>query len=215
MLRAVIFDCDGVLFDSWRANLAFYNTVLKTMGLGPMEADWERRAHVMASAQLFEAMFGADASFLARVREVARGVDYGPFYELMEPVEGLHHVLAELKRSYLLAIASNRGRTLNGVVERFGLGGYLDHAAGVSEGVRPKPHPDLLVACLESLAVRAAETVFVGDSTSDLEAARAAGVHFVAVGGAEVWAEAHVSRLVELPSVLRRLAATWADRAVN
>jgi len=24
-LRAIIFDCDGVLFDSWRANVAYYN----------------------------------------------------------------------------------------------------------------------------------------------------------------------------------------------
>jgi phosphoglycolate phosphatase len=215
MLRAVIFDCDGVLFDSWRANVAFYNAVLKAIGLAPMEADWERRAHVMASTQLFEAMFGADAPVLARVREVARGIDYGPFYELMEPVEDLYRVLAELKGSDRLAIASNRGRTVQGVVERFGLGEYLDHAVGVSERLRPKPHPDLLLACLESLGVRAGETVFVGDSTSDLEAARAAGVHFVAVGGEEVWAEAHVGRLVGLPAVLRRLAATRADRVVK
>ena len=30
-LRAVIFDCDGVLFDSWRANVAFYNALLATL----------------------------------------------------------------------------------------------------------------------------------------------------------------------------------------
>lgn len=203
MITAVIFDCDGVLFDSWRANVAFYNAILAQLGLPPMNAEWERHAHTMASSQLFDAMFAADAELRAKAQATARDLDYGPFYELMEPVDRLHEVLASLRRTYRLAMASNRSRTAIGVVHRFELEQYFHHTAGVGDGIRPKPHPDMLLVCLERLQVGATETVFVGDSPSDRDAASAAGVHFIAVGNPELDAPS-VSTLRELPDLLAR-----------
>lgn len=201
MISAVVFDCDGVLFDSWRANVAFYNAVLESAGLPPMDEEWERRAHVMASAELLEAMFAADLAVLERVRQAAQVADYGPFYDLMEPVPGLYEVLDELACAYRLAMASNRGRTLNEVARRFGLDRRLQCVVGVLDVARPKPHPDMLLACLERLGVRAGEAVFVGDAITDRDAARAAGMHFVAAGPHE-WAERRIEDLRQLPAYL-------------
>lgn len=201
MISAVIFDCDGVLFDSWHANVAFYNAILERLGLPPMNAEWERHAHTMASSQLFDAMFAHDAETRERAQTTAREIDYGPFYELMEPVDGLHEVLASLHQTYRLAMASNRSRTAQGVARRFQLEKYLLHTAGVIDGIRPKPHPDMLLVCLKKLGVAAREAVFVGDSPSDRDAARAAGIRFVAFGNPSL-DEPGVSTLRELPSFL-------------
>jgi HAD superfamily hydrolase (TIGR01549 family) len=204
MLAAVIFDCDGVLFDSWRANVAFYNAVLATAGQPALDENWARRAHVMASTQLFEAMFDMDAAMLAQVRDTARETDYGPFLSLMEPVPGLHDTLATLKRSYRLAMASNRGRTVHQVLRHFALDGYLEHAVGARDVPRPKPHPDMLEECVARLGVRADQTVYVGDAPSDMEAARSAGLHFVAIGAHE-WAAQHIPELRALPAYLETI----------
>jgi HAD superfamily hydrolase (TIGR01509 family) len=210
VISAVIFDCDGVLFDSWRANVAFYNAILDRLGLPPMDAKWERHAHTMASSQVFDAMFADDAELLERAQSTAREIDYGPFYELMEPADGLHEILAGLRRTYRLAMASNRSSTAIGVVRRFDLEQYLHHTVGVGNGIRPKPHPDMLLVCLERLQVTAPETVFVGDSPSDRDAARAAGVHFIAIGDQELDAP-RVSALRDLPDLL---TARWAARSL-
>ena len=61
MIALVIFDCDGVLFDSAAANVAYYNAVLERLGRPPMSEEWGRRAHFLSSQQLYEAMFGADS----------------------------------------------------------------------------------------------------------------------------------------------------------
>jgi phosphoglycolate phosphatase len=204
MISAVVFDCDGVLFDSWRANVAFYNVVLASAGQPALDAEWERRAHVMASSQLFEAMFAGDAATLERVRAAARATDYEPFYSMMEPAPGLHEVLEELARTYRLAMASNRGRTLNEVARRFALDRHLRCVVGVLDVARPKPEPDMLLACLERLGARPAEGLFVGDAVSDRDAARAAGMHFVATGGHQ-WAPNRIERLSDLPAYLRSL----------
>ncbi len=182
MIQLVIFDCDGVLFDSWRANLAYYNAVLQQLGLPPLDRQWEARAHVLAASQLFDVMFGADSELGRAARRIARELDYGPFYELMEPVAELDVVLETLKRTYRLAMASNRGKTVAGVMQRFKLDRYFDLAVGALDVERPKPHPDMLGRCLAHFGVPPTTAVYVGDAESDLQAAQAAGVHFVAVG---------------------------------
>jgi phosphoglycolate phosphatase len=203
-LAAVIFDCDGVLFDSWRANVAYYNAIRQALGLAPMDAAWEGRAHVLAASQLLDAMFAHDPAALERARGIARALDYEPFYGLMEPAPGLHALLARLRRSYRLAMASNRGRTVGEVARRFGLAPYLDAVVGVLDVARPKPHPDMLEACLARLDVPAASAVYVGDSAGDRAAAEAAGVHFVGIGPAS-GAGCCIARLDELPGVLQGL----------
>jgi HAD superfamily hydrolase (TIGR01509 family) len=204
MISAVIFDCDGVLFDSWRANVAFYNAVLKSAGLAPMDDEWERRAHVMASSQLFDAMFADEPRRLEQVRAAAQATDYEPFYAMMEPVPGLYEVLDELAPSYRLAMASNRGRTLNEVARRFALDRHLRCVVGVLDVARPKPEPDMLHACVEQLGVRTDEALFVGDAISDRDAALSAGMRFLAIGSQE-WSTDHIERLRDLPAYLRSI----------
>ena len=200
--RAVIFDCDGVLFDSWHANVAYYNAVRAALGLPPMDAEGERRAHFLATSSVFQEMFGDDRALLERARQVAQTIDYEPFYELMVPVPGLHEVLAQLRPSWRLGMATNRGSTVQEVVRRFGLDAWLDAAVGVLDVARPKPYPDVIEECLARLAVPPAAAVYIGDAESDAAAARAAGVRFIAVGG-------HVSHVPAVPD-LRALPAVLA-----
>jgi phosphoglycolate phosphatase len=199
--RAVVFDCDGVLFDSWHANVAYYDAIRARLGLRPMDAAWQERAHYLAGSQVIDEMFGGDPALLAEARRIARTIDYEPFYELMEPASGLFDVLGALRPTWRLGMATNRGSTVPGVVRRFGLGAYLDAAVGVLDVARPKPHPDVLLECLARLGVAPAGGVYVGDAASDLAAAQAAGAHFIGIGDG-TWSPHAVRDLRELPAVL-------------
>jgi phosphoglycolate phosphatase-like HAD superfamily hydrolase len=204
MLSLIIFDCDGVLFDSAPANVAYYNAVLERLGRPPLTEDWARRAHYLSSHQLYEAMFGAGSALDEAAREVARDVDYGPFYSLMRPTPDLDRILGGLKPHYRLAMATNRGGTVRGVVSEFGLDRYLELAVGTRDVERAKPHPDMIHKCLEHFRVPPTAAVYVGDSETDHQAALAAAVHFVAVGGAAP-GEHRVRDLRELPALLHRI----------
>jgi phosphoglycolate phosphatase len=203
-VRAIIFDCDGVLFDSWRANVRYYNAVLAALGRPALDPEGERLAHALSTPPLIERLFDGHPALIERARALAREVDYGPFYRWMAPAPGLYQLLAELKPRYHLAMATNRGITLAGVVRYFELAPLLDIAVGIYDVPRPKPFPDMIERCVQHFGIAPCEAVYVGDSLSDLEAARAAGTHFIAVGdlpGAPV----HIERLGDLPAVL----AAW------
>lgn len=204
-LRAVIFDCDGVLFDSWRANVAFYNALLEALGRAPLDAEGERHAHVLSSPQLFAMLFGDEAALVERATMMARDLDFGPFYKWMTPAPGLHALLAELKTTYRLAMATNRGVTAGRVLQRFGLDEFFELTVGIHDVARPKPFPDMIEKCIEYFGVAPQEAVYVGDTQSDHAAACAAGAHFVAVGE-HVEAPLRIRTLAELSSLL---VATW------
>lgn len=204
MLQLVILDCDGVLFDSAPANIAYYNAVLERLGRPPLTEEWGRRAHFLSSHQLYEAMFGADSGLESEARRIGREVDYGPFYQLMRPMPDLDRVLGGLRQHYRLAMATNRGGTVSGVVREFQLDRFIELTVGTNDVARPKPAPDMIEKCLEHFRLPPTASVYVGDSETDHQAALAAGVHFVGVGGATP-AEHRIRDVRELPAILTKL----------
>jgi HAD superfamily hydrolase (TIGR01509 family) len=204
-VRLVIFDCDGVLFDSEPANLAFYREVLRVAGAPPVPESTEAAYHSLASSQLFEKLFAGDPVMLARVKEVARSTDYAPFFPLMQPKPRLRETLALLRERYRVAMATNRGQTTQGVVDHFTLRDLFDLAVGVLDVARPKPHPDMLALCLERFDVPAREAVYVGDQATDLEAAEAAGIHFIGMGPMCGRVARSAQRFEEIPGIVAQI----------
>jgi HAD superfamily hydrolase (TIGR01509 family) len=212
-VRLVILDCDGVLFDSWRANVAFYDSILATLGLPPLDARGRELCHRLSGPQLWEHLFAGDAPLHARATANAARADYAPFYALMEPVPDLTATLGRLASHCPLALATNRGRTVAGVTRYFALERFFTVALGILDVARPKPAPDLLHACLERTGIPARAAVFVGDTTVDQAAAAAAGVPYVGVGRAS-GADHVIGSLRELPDLIG-VAPTPEDRRVS
>jgi phosphoglycolate phosphatase len=206
-IRLVIFDCDGVLFDSEPANLAFYREVLRLAAAPPMPESAEAAYHSLASAQLFEKLFGDQPEMLARVKEIARATSYAPFLPLMGPKPRLRETLALLKKRYSIAMATNRGQTTQSVIDHFDLREFFDLAVGVLEVERPKPAPDMLDLCLRRFDVKASEAIYVGDQPSDLEAAEAAGIRFVGMGPLCGRTPLSAQRFEQIPAIVERLAS--------
>ena len=204
MLELVIFDADGVLFDSVESNTAYYNAIFAEVGEPPLSPDEERAGIFMAATQIFELRASEDEAKLARLREVARTIDFSPFFKLLRPPFELRPFLRELKRSYRVALATNRSATTYGLIDHLGLGGVFDAVASARDKVLPKPAPDIVRLCLERAGVAPERAVYVGDSQIDLEAASGAKAHFLGVG-VRVICPYRVATLAEVPAALERM----------
>jgi phosphoglycolate phosphatase-like HAD superfamily hydrolase len=66
------------------------------------------------------------------------------------------------------------------VLEQFGVAQYFDHVQG-TDGFPSKPAPDVILAALAALGASPRDCLMVGDSPSDMEAGRRAGVQICAV----------------------------------
>jgi phosphoglycolate phosphatase len=209
MIELVIFDADGVLFDSVEANIAYYNAIFGAIGEPPLSPTEEREGIYYAAVQMFERRARADREKLARMKEVARDLDSEPFFKLLRPPFELRPFMVELKRSYRLALATNRSATVPALVDYLELADIFEAIASARDKVRPKPAPDILELCIRRAGVEPQHAIYVGDSQIDREAATAAGIRFIGVGQRVE----HHHRIAALDELPERLAALTADLA--
>lgn len=180
--KVVVYDCDGVMFDSAAANVAFYQRVMREMGRPPLdEGDGEilRILHSHASRDVLEYFFPVREEF-DRALEAARRIDYRELVPLMVMEDGYREILDRLAGSYALAVCTNRSSSVEAVLEEFGIREYFSLVVTAARVPHPKPHPDPLLAVLAHYRIDRDELLFIGDSEVDYRAARAAGVPFVA-----------------------------------
>ncbi len=205
MIELVIFDADGVLFDSDQSNVAYYNAIFSRVGEPPMTVEEERACVYLAATGVFESRARRDRAVVQRMQEIAASLDYTPFLELLRPPLELRPFLTELKRRYRLALATNRSVTVPSMIEFLNLAGVFDAVACTLDKVRPKPAPDILTLCLERAGTTADQAIYVGDSNIDHVAAAAAGTHFIGIGDRVEHAN-RIPMLKDLPAALRSVA---------
>jgi pyrophosphatase PpaX len=176
---AALFDWDGTLVDTlpliYRANVV----VMREIGI-EMSRSWFRERYTPDWRSSYRALgipeeLWTDLS-LRWAEEMARGRP-----RAMPWARG---ALRRLRRHGVrvgLVTASTRD-VVEPNIARLGLVGVFEAALYSDDVAETKPHPEALLRALAEMGVDAAETVYVGDTTVDLEMAAAAGAPFVAVG---------------------------------
>lgn len=179
--RCVIYDCDGVLFDSLEANRALYNHIAVSMGRGAITEDELACCHTSTVRESIHCLFKDDPEGEARgLQFLSDEIDFRDYipYLRMEP-HVLETIAALKERDLLTAICTNRTTSMPHLMERFQLGPYFDMVITALDVERPKPHPESVERILAGLRVAPGETLYVGDSEVDMKTAQAADVRFV------------------------------------
>ena len=180
-IRAVILDLDGTLIDTASEIVDAMDRTLDELAL----------PHV--PAREIEAMIGRGVRTLTqRVLDrlgAAGGIDLDAavrkfeahyaqtvatraalFPRVMEGLERFHE--AGIK----LAVVTNKPRFFTEqLLGRAGIARFFSAVVAGDDGIRRKPHGDMLTAACQAMGTAPARTLMLGDSGNDVEAARAAG----------------------------------------
>jgi len=204
-IRVVVFDCDGVMFDSGQANEAYYNQLLSHFGKPKMNIEQCRFVHMHTASQSVAHIFKDDPR--AQEAEAYRQqMSYFPFVSKMHREPYLKRLLAYLRPSYKTAIATNRSDTMGRVLEEHGLEGAFDLVVSCLDVEHPKPAPDALFKILDHFSVSAQEAVYIGDSEIDQRTAKAARVPFIAYKNRKLSADCHIEHFVKMEAYLGAVA---------
>lgn len=175
-LKGLVFDMDGVIFDSRGANRTYYNLILEGLGLGPMNKEQEDYVHAHAVRESLD--YIVPDQMRDKLPEVRESVDYRRVLPSMILEPGLFDLLDAVRAAGLKrAIFTNRTNSLEMVVEHFGLRPYFDFFLCAAD-VRPKPHPEGMYRILDRWRMEPEHIAYIGDSHLDASAAVDAGVPF-------------------------------------
>ena len=200
----IIYDCDGVMFDSFEANLAFYERIMTPLGqtLDRQDETTMRVLHTYAAREVLAYFFPDEAEW-SRALELAAAIDYRDLVPLMRMEAGFVETLEALRPRFHLAVCTNRSTSMEAVLAEFNLASYFGCVMTAGQVKKPKPHPEPLHRILDHYRITPREALFVGDSDLDRQAAAAAGVPFVAYK-APLPAFARIDHHVEILSLLER-----------
>jgi phosphoglycolate phosphatase len=200
--QAVIFDCDGVMFDSRQANTNFYNHILSRFGLDPMPPEDIEFVHMHTVVESIRHIF-RNSPHTDDALEYRLHLDYTPFITDMVMEPGLRELLDHLKPRYGLAVATNRSTTIGRVLDRHNLAPYFDIVVSSLDVQNPKPHPESVFKILDFFGLEPGKCFYVGDSKVDSEVCQAAGVPLIAYKNKALEAKLHVESLWEIQEILK------------
>ncbi|MBD8890214.1 HAD-IA family hydrolase [Roseibium litorale] len=183
----VIFDCDGTLVDSQETILHGLEVGFAAVNL-PMP---DRRTALsivgLSLEQAFARLAGPDNAHLAgamsdayracKISRRAAGLDHDPLYPGTR--EALDRLAA--KDDVLVGVATGKARRgVDHMVEVHGLHGRFV-TVQTADTSPSKPHPDMIFRALSETGAEKTRTVMIGDTSYDMEMARAAGVYAIGV----------------------------------
>src|SRR5687768_11267860 len=181
MPPAAILDVDGTLVDTnYHHTLAWYRAFRQSDVVLPI---WRIHRHIgMGGDQLVKALGGEQ---LEKERgddiRAAESVLYGELMSEVEPLEGAHELIEDLRESgHAVVLASSaKKHEVEHYLDLLDARELVDSWTTSADVKATKPEPDLVVAAVEKAG--GGDAVMVGDSTWDCEAARRAGLDTIAV----------------------------------
>lgn len=181
--KLIVFDWDGTLMDSEARIVACIHAAFADLGLPPPSPEAARDIIGLGldealAVLLPEAGQEGRRALIERYRHHFLFSNETPSQLFPGVAETLDWLRA---RGHLLAVATGKSRRgLDLVLLSTGLAGYFQ-ATRCADETFSKPHPLMLLQIMDELGVGGAETLMVGDTEYDMEMARNAGTHALAV----------------------------------
>ena len=205
-IKAVIFDCDGVMFDTTEANAAYYNRILKHLDRPELTPEQFAYCHMHTVDNALRFLF-VDAGELETAQAFRREMSYLDFIPRMIIEPQLKTLLQKLRPGIKTAVGTNRSDTMDAVMEVHGLTDGFDLVVTALDVPAPKPAPDILKRVLATFRIEAGEAIYIGDSAVDEQAANAAGIPLVAYRNRALQAWRHIDSLDEINGLLNTAGA--------
>ena len=212
-LELLIFDMDGLMFDTERVSKACWLAVGKQYGYEFSQDIFNAITGLdnRRMVEVFKAAYGADFPFEAVLQEQRRLMAENIRHTGVPVKPGLTYCLDEAaKQGLKLAVASSTPRdTVCAYLKETDLLHYFDYIFSGEQIKRGKPWPDVFLAVCEALQILPARTIVLEDSQNGLKAAAAGAIRSIwipdiAAVSPEVAASAwkQVKTLAEVPALL-------------
>lgn len=208
MIKAVIFDIDGVLLDSFEANLKFFQDLMvKTGYTPPTREDFPQFFHLSMMDAVKALTKSESEEEIKRIWDIGHSREVPYDVDLISMPEGAYQTIENLSNEYLLGIVTSRIReSIYESPKLAALKSFFKVVVSYQDTKNHKPHPDPLFLAAKKLGVKPEECVYIGDVENDVKAAHSAGMKVIIYSKNQLQqADACTDKFTGLPQLVLNL----------
>lgn len=187
MIKAILFDMDGVLINARDWHYEALNRALDLFGMAI-----DRDAHLatydglptLSKLQMLSKTRGLPVRLHSFINDLKQAYTAEIANALCKPVFQHRYALSRLKGDgYRLAVCSNSVRqSVQLMMTLSALAPYLDRLWSNEDVVQPKPDPEIYLRALADFGILPEEALILEDNDHGVQAARASGAHVMVIG---------------------------------
>lgn len=186
MIKAIVFDMDGVLIDAKEWHYQALNKALALFGHKISIYDHLTTFDGLPTRKKLEMLSiinGLPRKLHPFINEMKQQYTMDLVHQHCKPVFAHQYALSNLKSmDYLLAVASNSIRnTVEVMMQKSDLMQYLTFVLSNQDVENGKPSPEIYVKAIERLGVLPEEALVIEDNENGVKAAIASGAHLLRV----------------------------------
>lgn len=191
MIRAIIFDFDGVVVNSEPVHLAAFRRVAEEEGMTLTDEEYAERYLALDDRGCFEQLlrsYGRPVDVVTVTSLARRKAEYFQRYATLPEVPGTRDFILRVKDNFVLAIASGALRSeIEKPLGEKGLRPYFSVIVSAEDCQNCKPHPEPYLKALERLneevvpPLKPGECLVIEDAVYGVEAAKSAGMKCIAL----------------------------------
>lgn len=212
MIKAVIFDMDGLMIDSEQVTCDGYAVSLSKRGYEPSVEFYKTTlgTNVKTTEILYKQQYGDDIPFFEILDEVHQYIE-NVFQEKGIPVkDGLVELLKYLKsHNYQTIVATSSARDrLDRILKQANLTAYFDDSICGNEVTNSKPDPEIFIKACQKLNVLPSEAIVIEDSEAGIQAAFTASIPVICVPDMKYPHDEYASKCYQIKNSLNDVL-TW------
>lgn len=211
MIKAVIFDLDGVLVTTDEMHFEAWKALADKLGINDFtKADNVRQRGVSRMASLEVVLEKTDRAF-SEEEKLALAEEKNEIYvrslsalSETDVLSGANEFIDYLKSKGIKTAVGSASKNTPLILEKTKLAGKFDAVSCGLDTTKSKPDPEVFLIAAKKLGVAPCDCVVVEDSDAGIEAAKTGGMYAIAVGAAECNPKADVA-IKDLESLYRAL----------
>ena len=184
MIKAIIFDLDGVIADTDRTRFGMLKSILRKRGIYLDDMFYSRSVGKDTKAFLKEC-FGrtvSDKDIDNISEEKTRELLASPEKYITALPHAVECINELYRLGYRLAVSSSSSRReMQLILDTLRVAKYFSVIAGSESAKNPKPDPQIYLECIRQLGLPREQCIAVEDSRNGIMAAKAAGIACIAV----------------------------------
>ncbi|MDD6763779.1 MAG: beta-phosphoglucomutase [Clostridiales bacterium] len=211
MIKAVIFDLDGVLVTTDELHFAAWKSLAEELGImGFTKADNARQRGVSRMASLEVVLEKTDRKFSDDEKTALAEKKNDMYVKSLsglsraDVLPGVFEFIEYIKSKGIRAAVGSASKNTSLILEKTELADKFDAISCGLDTTRSKPDPEVFLIAAHKLGIAPCDCAVVEDSDAGIEAAKAGGMYAIAVGAAEYNPKTDIS-VKDLDSLYRAL----------